>query len=326
MAGVLKSAGYATACTGKWGMGMFVTTGSPLKVGFDHFFGFNCQRQAHSYFPKYIYDDDRRVELDGKTYVQDLVQQDSLAWIRRHKNGPFFLFYATTLPHIKLEIDDLGAYAATDWQPQIKTYAAMVSRLDRDTGQLLDLLKELQIDNDTLVMFAGDNGSSFAPDSAIGRHFEQAQGLRGYKRSMYEGGLCQAALIRWPGVVKAGTVSGTPWGFWDVLPTAAELAGTKLPDGFTSDGISLVPLLKGGEIQARTCLYWELHEGGFRQAVRFGDWKAVRNGAKAPLELYDLATDPGEASNLAASKPAEVAQAEALIAANRTDDPNWPIK
>ncbi len=326
VASVLKAAGYATACVGKWGMGRFDSPGSPFKVGFDRFYGFNCQRQAHSYFPKYVYDDEKRVDLDGKTYVQDLFQRESLAWVRANKDRPFLLYYAITLPHQKLEIDDLGAYAATDWKPNLKTYAAMVSRLDRDTGQLLDLLKELRIDDNTVVMLAGDNGSSFAPDSELGRHFAQAQGLRGYKRSMYEGGLRQAALIRWPGVVQAGSIGDQPWAFWDILPTVAELAGTRLPDGFAPDGTSLVPMLRGGRLAERDCLYWELHEGGFRQAVRFGNWKAVRNGAKAPLELYDLAADPGEAQDLAAANPAAVAQAEALLAASRTDDPNWPIK
>lgn len=326
VASVLKAAGYATACVGKWGMGRFDSSGSPFKLGFDRFYGYNCQRQAHSYFPKYVYDDEKRVDLDGKTYVQDLFQRESLAWVRANKDRPFLLYYAVTLPHQKLEIDDLGAYAATDWKPNLKAYAAMVSRLDRDTGQLLDLLKELQIDDDTLVILAGDNGSSFAPDSELGRHFAQAQGLRGYKRSMYEGGLRQAALIRWPGVVRPGTVGDQAWAFWDVLPTVAELAGTRLPDGFTPDGVSLVPMLRGGTLAGRDRLYWELHEGGFRQAVRFGDWKAVRNGAKAPLELYDLATDPGETKNLAAAQPATVAKAEALLAASRSEDPNWPIK
>jgi arylsulfatase A-like enzyme len=203
VANVLKKAGYATACAGKWGMGMFHTAGSPLKAGFDHFFGYNCQRHAHSYFPAYLYNDGQRIELDGKTYAQNLIQKDSLDWIRKQKDEPFFFFYAITLPHGNYEIDGLGEYARKDWTPRQKTYAAMVTRLDRDAGQILDLLKELQIEENTLMMMAGDNGSAFDPKSEDGKFFEQAQGLRGFKRTVYEGGLRQAGLIRWPGQAPA---------------------------------------------------------------------------------------------------------------------------
>jgi arylsulfatase A len=318
----LKDAGYATACTGKWGMGMFDTTGSPLKNGFDHFFGYNCQRHAHSYFPTYLYNDDKRFELEGnsgkgvgKTYAQELIIKDTLDWIRKHKDGPFFLYHAVTLPHGSFEIDDLGQYAATDWTQLQKTYAAMVTRLDSDVGRMLDLLKELNLDEDTIVFFAGDNGSSFAPNSEIGRHFDQTLGgkLRGFKRGMYEGALRQAALVRWPGKVPAGRVSDEPWAFWDFFPTAVELAGAKMPAEAKVDGLSLVSFLKGGEAPKRESFYWELHEGKSLQAVRFGDWKAVRNGPGAPIELYDLHADVAESKNLAASKPELVAKAEALM-------------
>jgi arylsulfatase A-like enzyme len=214
VAQLLKGAGYATACTGKWGLGMFDTTGSPLKMGFDHFFGYNCQRHAHSYFPTYLYRDDQRFGLDGKTYAQNLIENDTLEWVRKHKEQPFFLFYALTLPHGKYEIDDLGIYANLDWPKQEKTYAAMVTRLDSDVGRLMALLKELNIDKKTLVILsAGDNGSSFNPDSALGKFFDQSMGMRGFKRTMYEGGLRQGGVVRWPGVVPAGKVSDYPWAF-----------------------------------------------------------------------------------------------------------------
>lgn len=332
VAQVLKSAGYATACAGKWGLGMFDTPGSPLKKGFDHFFGYNCQTHAHSYFPTYLYRDDRRFELpgnDGKgpgaTYAQNLIQGDLLAWIKAHRDGPFFLFYAVTLPHARLEIDDLGEYATNGWTKPQQTYAAMVSRLDRDVGQLTALLKELGLDKNTLLLFAGDNGSAFAPESPLGKKFDQSRGLRGFKRGLYEGGLRQAALAWWPGQVPAGRVCAEPWAFWDFLPTAAELAGASLPAGFQPDGFSLVSLLKGGSAPPRDCFYWELHEGKSLQAVRFGDWKAVKNGPSAALELYDLKTDPGETNNLAAVKPDLVAKAVSLIKNARTEDPNWPL-
>jgi len=329
VAQLLKSAGYATACMGKWGMGMFDTTGSPLKKGFDHFFGYNCQRHAHSYFPKYLYNDDKRIELDGKTYAQNQIQGDVEKWVRSVKDRPFFLFYSVTLPHGSYEIDDLGEYAGRQgWTKLQKTYAAMVTRLDSDLGRLLKLLKELGIDDRTLVMLAGDNGSSFSPTSEIGKLFDQTMGgkLRGIKRSMYEGGLRQAALARWPGAVPAGRLSDEPWAFWDFLPTAAELAGAKLPDAYKPDGFSLVSFLKGGPAPKRDYFYWELHEGRPIQAVRFGTWKAVKNGPSAGIELYDLAKDAAETTDLAAKRPDLVAQAEALMAAAHVDDPNWPMR
>ena len=326
VAQVLKSTGYATACVGKWGMGMFGTTGSPLKKGFDHFYGYNCQRHAHDYFPTYLYNDDQRIELDGKTYAQNLIQNDALAWVRQQQHHPFFLFYAITLPHGKYEIDDQGRYRDRPWTEQQKNYAAMVTRLDSDVGRLLALLKELKLDDGTLVMIAGDNGSSFAPTSPLAKHFQQAAGgLRGFKRGLYEGGLRQAAIARWPGVVPAGRVADEPWAFWDFLPTAAELAGVPLPADFKPDGFSLVPFLKGGPAPKRDYFYWELHEGKPIQALRFGDWKAVKNGPNAPIELYNLKSDVAEANNLASDKPELVAKARQLMNEVRADDPNWPL-
>jgi arylsulfatase A-like enzyme len=329
VAELFKQAGYATACTGKWGMGYFNTTGSPLRKGFDRFFGYNCQSKAHHYFPPYLDDNDRRLDLDGKTYAQDLIQKETLSWVRAQKDNPFFLFYAVTLPHGRFEIDDLGEYRDLEgWTEQAKTYAAMVTRLDRDVGQLLTLLAELGIDDNTLVIFAGDNGSALAEDSERGRFFDQSMGgkLRGIKRSMYEGGLRQAALARWPGVVPAGRVSDEPWAFWDFLPTAAELIGVTLPPNQKTDGLSLVNFLKGGPAPQRDYFYWELHEQSFKQAIRFGDWKAVRNGAAGAIELYDLAKDKSERENLASRHPDVVANADALMKSARTDDPNWPVR
>jgi arylsulfatase A-like enzyme len=336
---LLKSAGYSTAAIGKWGMGMFDTTGSPFKMGFDRFYGYNCQRHAHSYFPTYLYDDDRRVELpgnDGNTkvegkgavYAQNPIADETLKWVRAQKGHPFFLFYAITLPHGAFQIDDQGIYKDKPWTEQQKNYAAMVTRLDSDVGRLLDLLVEMGIEKNTLVMFAGDNGSSFNPKSEIGKLFDQTMGgkLRGFKRSMYEGALRQAAFAWWPGTVPAGRVSDEPWAFWDYLPTAAELSGAQIPDTVKTDGISLVSHLKGGPAPKREYFYWELHEGTPIQAVRWDDWKAVRNGPSRPIEIYDLKSDVGETRNLAAEKPDLVAKAEAIMKTARTDDPAWPME
>lgn len=334
VATLLKSEGYATACVGKWGMGMFDTTGSPLKKGFDHFFGYNCQRHAHSYFPTYLYNDDQRFTLEGNTgkgvgkiYAQNLIADETLKFVKENQAKPFFLYYSVTLPHGTFEIDDQGIYKDKPWSEQEKNYAAMVTRLDTDVGRLLTLLKDLNLDEKTLVMIAGDNGSSFPPNSPLGKRFNQAaNGLRGFKRDLYEGGLRQAAISRWPGVVPAGRVSDEPWAFWDFLPTVVELTGSKLPEGVKTDGLSLVSYLKGGPAPKRESFYWELHEGTPLQAVRWDDWKAVRNGPGQPLEIYDLKTDVSEAKNLASEHPELVAKAEALMKAAHVDDANWPMK
>ncbi len=337
VAEILKSAGYATGVTGKWGMGFFNTTGSPLKQGFDRFYGYNCQRHAHSYFPPYLWNDDKRIDLPGndgqaqsgdkKTYAQNLIQKETLDFIRTNKSKPFFLFYAITLPHGAHEIDDLGIYADKPWSLQEKSYAAQVTRLDSDVGAVIDLLKELGIDDNTLIILAGDNGSSFSPDSPIGKRFNQAaNGLRGYKRGLYEGALRQASIARWPGKVPAGRVSDEPWAFWDFLPTAAELAGVPVPAECKTDGLSLVAHLKGGPAPKRDSFYWELHEGKQPiQAVRFGDWKAVKNGPQASIELYDLAKDSGEATNLAENHPDLVEKATALLKQNHSPSADWPL-
>jgi len=337
---LLKSAGYATAAVGKWGMGMFDSTGSPLKVGFDHFFGYNCQRHAHSYFPTYLYNDAQRIELAGNdgnkkvegkgaVYAQDLIANETLKFVKANQGKPFFLYYAITLPHGTFQINDQGIYRDKPWTEQQKNYAAMVTRLDRDVGRLLDLLRELGLAKNTLVMFAGDNGSSFNPTSEIGQLFDQTMGgkLRGFKRSMYEGGLRQAAFAWWPGTVPAGRVSDEPWAFWDYLPTVAELSGAKIPSGTKTDGHSLAAFLKGGPAPKRDHFYWELHEGGGTiQAARFGNWKAVRNGPSQPIELYDLKADAAESRDLAKQKPDLVARAEAILKSAREDHPDWPLR
>ena len=336
VAKLFRDNGYATACVGKWGMGLFDTPGSPLKVGFDHFFGYNCQRHAHSYFPTFLYRDDKRFDLPGndgkgvgKTYAQDLIADETVAWVTANKDKPFFLYYAVTLPHGRQEIDSLGVYKDEPWTEQQKTYAAQVTRLDTDLGRLLATLKELKLDEKTLVIVAGDNGSSFAPNSEIGKRFDQTMGgkLRGFKRTLYEGGLRQACVARWPGLVPAGKVSDDPWAFWDFLPTCADLLGAKLPADVKTDGVSIVPLLKGGPAPKRDCFYWELHESGpSLQAVRFGDWKAVKNGPSAAVELYDLKADPGETTDLAAKNPEAVARATKWMADSRDEHPDWPLR
>ncbi|MFK7912259.1 MAG: arylsulfatase [Akkermansiaceae bacterium] len=335
IAEVAKSAGYATATFGKWGMGFFDSSGSPMKQGVDHFYGYNCQRHAHSYFPTYLYNDDKPFLLPGndgqgvgKTYAQELIQKAMMKWLKNNAEKPFMLFYAITLPHGRHEIDDLGIYKDKPWTAKQKNYAAQVTRVDTDMGEMLAALKELGIDKNTLVIFTGDNGSSFSPKSEIGKRFDQAaNGLRGFKRGMYEGALRQAAFAWWPGTVPAGRVDSQPWAFWDMMPTFVEMSGAKPPKGYETDGLSLLSYLKGGEAPKRDYFYWELHPSNQTvQAARWGNWKAVRNGVKNPIEIYNLEIDSGESNNLAKSRPELVKRAQEIFTEAHRPDPNWPLE
>ncbi|GAB5559972.1 MAG: arylsulfatase [Synoicihabitans sp.] len=335
IAEVAKAAGYATSTFGKWGMGFWGSTGAPDNQGVDHFFGYNCQRHAHSYFPTYLYDHDQAVLLPGndgqgvgETYAQEVIQNDLIRWVREQGDQPFMMFYAITLPHGRHEIDDFGVYADKPWTDRQKAYAAQVTRIDSDMGELVDTLREMGIAEDTLIIFSGDNGSSFDPESEIGQRFDQTMGgkLRGFKRGMYEGALRQASFAWWPGTVPAGRVDDQPWAFWDLMPTFAELSGAPLPDGYETDGHSLLDYLKGGKAPKRDYFYWELHLGDRPvQAARWNDWKAVRNGFDRPVEIYDLSTDSAETNNLAASRPDLVARAQAIMAEAHRPDPHWPL-
>lgn len=334
IAEVAKAGGYATATFGKWGMGFFGTSGDPANQGVDHFFGYNCQRHAHSYFPTYLYDNDQAIVLPGndgqgvgETYAQEVIQNDMVRWLKENGDQPFMLFYAITLPHGRHEIDDYGIYNDEDWTDKQKAYAAQVTRVDSDMGELVDTLRELGIAEDTLIVFSGDNGSSFDPDSEIGQRFDQASnGLRGYKRGMYEGALRQAALAWWPGTVPAGRVDDQPWAFWDLMPTFVEMSGINPPEGYETDGYSLVEYLKGGAAPDRDYFYWELHLGDKPfQAARFENWKAVRNGIDRPVEIYDLSMDAAESNDLSGTRQDLVEKALSIFQEAHRPDPNWPL-
>jgi arylsulfatase A len=334
IAEVAKSAGYATSTFGKWGMFFFGTSGSPFNQGVDHFYGYNCQRHAHSYFPTYLYDDAQPFVLPGNdgqgvgaTYAQELIQDDMIQWVRDHADAPFFMFYAITLPHGRHEIDDYGIYEDMPWSDKQKAYAAQVTRIDSDIGELVDTLRLLGIAEDTVIVFSGDNGSSFNPTSEIGKRFDQASnGLRGFKRGMYEGALRQAAFAWWPGTIPAGRVDEQPWAFWDLMPTFVELTGATPPEGYETDGKSLVDYLKGSKAPDRDYFYWELHLGNRPvQAARFGQWKAVRNGFDKPIEVYDLEIDAAESRDLAKNRPDLVEKANTIFREAHHPDPHWPL-
>lgn len=348
VAGLLKQAGYATGLTGKWGLGGPDSTGAPNRQGFDYFFGYLCQRHAHNYYPEFLFENQQRVPLRNKVaepredgagvavekvdYSHDLIAEKALAFIERHRKGPFFLYMAVTIPHANneagkagMEVPDVGIYADKDWPDPQKGHAAMISRLDRDMGRLLDLLKRLGIDDETLVVFSSDNGPH-KEGGADPAFFGSSGPLRGYKRDLYEGGIRVPLIARWPGRIAAGSGCNHISAFWDMLPTFAELAGIEAPDGL--DGISMVPSLLGrpDEQRSHDYLYWEFHERGGDQAVRMGDWKAIRLGRANRLELYNLKDDPGESVDIADQCPETVEKAKKLLIESRTESEFWPLQ
>jgi len=319
VAHLMQKAGYVTGLIGKWGLGHPGSSSTPDKMGFDYFFGYNCQRKAHEYFPEYLWRNSEQVPLGGKQYSHDLLAEDALQFVRRNKDKPFFLYLALTIPHAKLQVPDLGPYAAKDWPENLKTLAAMITRMDRDVGRLMALVAELSLDDETLVFFASDNGAAYRDDL-----FDHSGPLRGYKRDMYEGGIRTPAIVRWPGKVKAGAVSEQVWSFPDFLPTLADLTSQPIPAGL--DGISILPTLVQGETIEHPPLYYEFHERGFQQAARLGHWKGVKLAPDRLLELYDLTTDIGEKHNVATEHPEIASKIESYLKTARTDSQQWTIQ
>lgn len=319
VAHLMKRAGYATGVIGKWGLGHPGSTSTPEKMGFDYFFGYNCQRKAHEYYPEYLWRNTNQVALDGKTYSHDLMAEEALEFVRRHPDQPFFLYLPFTIPHGKFQVPSQERYAEENWPEQWKNIASMITRLDQDSGRLMALLKELKMDERTLVFFASDNGAGYQPG-----FFRSSGPLRGMKRDMYEGGLRSPSLARWPGKIKAGAVSDQVWAFWDLMPTLAELTGQKPPPNL--DGISILPVLLGGKTIEHPPLYFEFHERGFTVAARLGDWKAVRLGTARPIELYDMRADAGEQWDVAAEHPEVVKRFVEYFKTARTESELWPIR
>jgi arylsulfatase A-like enzyme len=319
VAHLMKQAGYATGVIGKWGLGHPGSPSTPDKMGFDYFFGYNCQREAHEYYPEHLWRNNEKVMLNGKAYSHDLMADDALEFVSRSKDQPFFLYLAFTIPHAKLQVPDLGPYEKESWPENLKKLAAMITRLDRDIGRLMARLQELNLDERTLVFFASDNGAAYNDEL-----FHHSGPLRGMKRDMYEGGLRSPSIARWPGKIKAGIVSEQVWAFWDFLPTMAEFIGQPTPKGL--DGISILPALLEGKTTEHPPLYFEFHERGFTTAARMGDWKAVRLGTKKPIELYDLKTDRAEAHDVAAQHSEVVKRLDGFLKTARVDSEKWPIR
>ncbi len=329
IAEVLKNAGYTTGIVGKWGLGEPDTTGIPNRQGFDYWFGFLNQSRAHNYYPDYVWKNTERFFFDRWTYTHTAFTQEALDFVRRSHGQPFFLYLAYTIPHAFNEggvngmpIPSDQPYSDQPWPQNEKNRAAMITLMDADIGRLFTLLKELGLDENTIVFFSSDNGPH--REGGTNPDFFDSNGpLRGIKRDLYEGGIRVPMIVRWPGHLPAGAVSDQVWAFWDFPATAAELAGTRLPN--PGDGISMVDALFQRPQQNHEYLYWEFHEQGGKQAIRMGKWKAVRLGWKPPVELYDLETDLGETTDIAAHHPDLIEKMGTLFRQARTENSFYPI-
>lgn len=349
IAELLKEKGYATAAIGKWGLGHFGTSGEPNRQGFDLFYGFNCQRHAHNHYPKFLWRNSEKVPLsgndrtlDGETYSQDGFIREAAEFIRSHCEQPFFLYLPFAIPHLSIQVpqETLDSYEGKIPEADYKHrgylqhpkpragYAAMITHMDAGIGELVDLIEELGLGEDTLIIFTSDNGPTYnrlgGSDSEF---FDSAAGLRGRKGSVYEGGLRVPFVARWPGRISPQTESELPSAFWDLMATICDAAGTD--PASDTDGVSLLPTLTGkGQQQQHKFLYWEFPGYGGQQAIRLGHWKGVRRNmhkGNKEIELYDLDKDPSESVDLSSEKPELVKKIEDLMSAERTVSELFPL-
>lgn len=361
VAEIMKEAGYATGAFGKWGLGMHDNEGSPNAQGFDEFFGFLCQAVAHRYYPEYIWHNNNKVYLEGndwshtKVYAPDVIHQNTLEFIRKNQKNPFFLYVPSIIPHAELiapEDTFLALYRGKFDNPQTsykgndygaedfripgyasqnnprEVIAAMISRLDHQVGEIIHLLRELGIAENTLVIFTSDNGPHLE-GGADPDFFQSAGGLKGYKRDLYEGGIRAPYIAWWPGKVKPNTTTDHISAFWDFLPTMAELVGSSMPEGV--DGISFLPTLLGKKNQQKhKYLYWELHEKGGMMAIRKDDWKLVRYNVlrkdRITTELYNLKEDKEEKNNVSSLHPEITEELLKLMYEARTPSEIFPFE
>jgi arylsulfatase A len=348
----LGDAGYRTAVIGKWGLGRSGTSGQPDRKGFAFSFGFLDHRHAHRQYTDHLYRGGQRVPTDvNGDYVNDLFTREATAFIERADERPFFLYLNYTVPHAELRVPDdsiapfKGKFQETGFvnekadarpagfedvslgyrsQPVPRAaFVAMVTRMDRDIGRLVDQLRARGLDDRTLILFTSDNGPH-REGGADPAFFNSSGGLRGIKRDLYEGGIRVPLIARWTGTIPSGRDSSHVWAHWDMFPTLAELAGARIPSGL--DGRSMARTLRGEPQPTSEFLYWEFHERGFQQAVRMGRWKGVRLKKDGPLELYDLEVDLAEQRDVATVQPDVVARIEKYLLTARTDSSLWPVK
>lgn len=354
IAKLLKQAGYITGAIGKWGLGMANTTGDPNRQGFDYFYGYLDQKQAHNFYPTHLWENGKWDTLDnpfiyvhrpipknspdtafdyykGKDYSLTKMAEKTLHFIRQHKNEPFFLYLPYTGPHVSLQapdeavkeyiglFDEKPYYGEHGYAPAkypLSTYAAMITYMDAQVGKIMALLKELKLDDNTIVMFSSDNGATFNTGGVNTEFFNSVGGLRGRKQDLYEGGIREPFIARWPGKIPAGKVSDLISVQVDMMATLSDITGVKAPE---NDGISFLPTLLGKEEQQKkhTYLYFEFPEKGGQVAIRMGRWKGVKSNMKknkhAPWELYDLAMDEKETTDIASQHPELVQQFERIL-------------
>lgn len=319
LAELLKSREYVTACVGKWGLGGPGTEGHPNNQGFDYFFGYLGQANAHSYYPRFLFENNTEITLGNKVYSHDLIMDKACEFIRKQSDAPFFLYLTPTIPHADLIVpnNDLGEYegkydekpySGGGYRAQSKpraTFASMVTRLDAGIGQIIRLLEEKQILDNTIIIFTSDNGThregGHDPD-----YFDSNGPYRGYKRDLYEGGIRTPLIVQWPQRIKSGDVSYHVSASWDILPTICDLLEIKTPQDI--DGISLLPsLVHQGRQKEHDYLYWEFHEQNGKQAILCQNWKLIKfhrlkMGTNC-FELYNLSSDPSEQFNVAELYP-----------------------
>jgi len=325
---LMQRAGYKTACIGKWGLGGFHNSGNPNKQGFDYFFGYTDQRKAHNYYPQYLWENGTKKYLDNNNgkqneYSHDLFTEKAISFIKKNENNPFFLYLAYTIPHLRLQVPDLAQYENKKWPLNMKIQAAMISRMSRDIGVIVDLIKKLGLEKNTLIMFNSDNGAHGKAGTLD--FFKPSGNLKGIKRTMYEGGLRSPMVAYWPGKINAGTKNDHLSAFWDMLPTFSELTGEPIVGN--SDGISMLPTLLGKNLfqKKHEYLYWELYEGRPNSAVRYGKWKGVvrdrREGNE--IQLFNLEIDESEINNVAKQNPEIVLEIQSIMEKSHKKNPFW---
>jgi len=351
IAEVLKENGYVTAAIGKWGLGFPGSEGDPNKQGFDLFFGYNCQRHAHNHYPRYLWRNDEKVMLEGndrtlsgEQYSQDLFTREALNFITANRDTSFFLYLPFIIPHVSIQVPEESLEKYKDSIPETPYkhhpyylehpyphagYAAMVTRMDEAVGWIMHRLQQEGIDGNTLVIFASDNGPTYARvGGADSEFFNSAGPFRGFKGSVYEGGIRVPFIARWPGKITADTISDHLSYFPDLFPTFAEVAGVE--DEYEVDGISLLPVLLGENTTQHEYLYWEFPAYGGQQAIRYGKWKGVRKtlfkDPDAAIELYDLETDIAESNDLATDQPEIVQLLDSLMKTAHISSEMFPFE
>jgi arylsulfatase A-like enzyme len=359
---LLKELGYATGAFGKWGLGFVGTEGDPTHQGFDEFYGYNCQREAHRYYPKHLWHNNEKVLLEGndfkntETFAVEVIHEQALKFIEDNKDKPFFMYYPNVIPHAEIimpegemmqkyrgrfeeipYVNDLPGSDYGDEQFEVKyynsqpeprtTFAAMVSLLDKQVGDVQEKLKELGIEDNTVIMFSSDNGPHME-GGADPEFFNSNGGLRGFKRELYEGGVRAPLIVKWPNKVQFGSKSEHISAFWDIMPTLAEVAGAAVPEN--TDGISFLPELTGKVQRKHSHLYWEFHGQHGKQAVRKSNWKLVKlnilDAPRTKVELYNLDNDPSEKNDVSELYPEIEVEMNAILKKEHSFNAGFPFE